>query len=86
MLGNRPELEFKTISSINGKSFEIKKFSNCIEILVMNPENSGHKVTKSFTHLENITQDNYLQILSADQQVLEFITKDHPAFDIPIID
>lgn len=83
MLGNRKELLFRINQNINGKSIEIRKYSERVEIYVINPLDSGHKILKSFTHLENLTEQNCMQILSADQQVLEFVNKEHTSFNTP---
>lgn len=83
MLGNRKELLFRINQNINGKSIEIRKYSERVEIYVINPLDSGHKILKSFDHLENLTEQNCMQILSADQQVLEFVNKEHTSFNTP---
>jgi|APGre2960657373_1045057.scaffolds.fasta_scaffold38339_2 hypothetical protein len=81
MLGNKKDLLFRTNQNINGKSIEIRKYSERTEIYVINPLDPGHKILKSFDHFENLTEENCVQLLSADQQVLEFINKEHPSFN-----
>ena len=83
MLGNGKELLFRINQIINGKSIEIRKYNERVEIYVINPLDSGHKILKSFTHFENLTEENCVQIISADQQVLEFINEEHPSFNTP---
>ncbi len=83
MLGNGKDLLLRTNQNINGKSIEIRKYSERVEIYVINPLDSGHKILKSFDHLENLTEQNCVQILSADQQVLEFVNKEHTSFNTP---
>jgi hypothetical protein len=83
MLGNRKELLFRTNQNINGKPIEIRKYSEHVEIYVLSPLNQGHKILKSFNHFENLTEENCVQVLSADQQVLEFVNKEHTSFNVP---
>ena len=83
MLSNKRELLFKINQVINGKSVEIRKYSERIEVYVISPLDHGHKILKSFDHFENITEENCVQILSADQQVLEFVNKEHTSFNVP---
>ncbi len=83
MLGKRKELLFRTNQIINGKSIEIRKYNEQVEIYVFSPSNQGHKILKSFGHFENLTEENCVQVLSADQQVLEFINKEHTSFNVP---
>lgn len=80
MLGNRKELLFRTNQIVSGKSIEIRKYGEHVEIYVISPLDPGHKILKSFTHLENFTEENCVQVLSADQQILEFINKEHSSF------
>lgn len=86
MLNNKKELLFKINQNINGKSIEIRKYGEHVEIYVISPLDTGHKILKSFTHLENLTEENCVQIISADQQVLEFINKEHTSFNTPTIE
>lgn len=83
MLGNGKELLFRNTQNINGKSIEIRKYSERVEIYVISPLDPGHKILKSFTHLENLSEENWVQIISADQQVLEFINTEHTSFNTP---
>lgn len=83
MLINKKELLFKITQTINGKSVEIRKYSERVEVYVISPLDPGHKILTSFTHFEDLTEENSVQILSADQQVLEFINKEHTSFNTP---
>ncbi len=83
MLGNRKELLFRTNQIINGKSVEIRTYNEHVEVYVISPSNQGHKILKSFDHFENLTEENCVQVLSADQQVLEFVNKEHTSFNVP---
>jgi len=44
MLGNKKDLLFRTNQNINGKSIEIRKYSERTEIYVINPLDPGHKI------------------------------------------
>lgn len=83
MLGSRKELLFRVTQNFNNKIIEIRKYSEHVEIYVVSPLDPGHKILKSFDHFENLTQENCMQILSADQQVLEFVNKEHTSFNTP---
>jgi hypothetical protein len=79
-------LEFKTSVIINEIVLEIRKYADTIEILAVNPANTGHKISKTL-HLQDelITFDNVTSIITNLNNIEEFVSRSKAIFLDPTL-
>jgi hypothetical protein len=79
-------LEFKTLVTINEIVLEIRKYADTIEILAVNPANSGHKISKTL-HLQDelVTFDNVTDIISNLNDIDDFVSRSKAMFLDPTL-